>query len=374
MKTITVRHEKVGKKSYLQLHFQYDKDLIEIIKTFPGRIWQKDNKCWLINLEDDTIDKLNEAFSGYALLDFGKIPVTASRSAEIMTRKELSLAPLDEQDKTRIKKLRDFMEYRRYSPNTVRTYCEIITTYLRYIKPLKADEEVKDTIIRFTNGYIMERKLSCSYHNQAINALKLFYLKVHNATFKIDNIDRPRREYKLPNVLSKEEVRRLLEACVNTKHKSMLSLIYACGLRRNELLNLCPQDLDTKRGILIIRQAKGRKDRIVPLPEKIVALLREYFKKERPQKWLFEGQKKGTRYDERSIEEVMKKAVRLSGIKKNVTLHWLRHSYATHLLEAGVDLRYIQELLGHKSSRTTEIYTHVSTKSIQTIRSPYDTL
>jgi integrase/recombinase XerD len=175
-------------------------------------------------------------------------------------------------------------------------------------------------------------------------------------------------------VLSKEEIKMLLDRCINLKHKAMLCTIYACGLRRNELLNLKPADVDSQRHILIIRQTKGRKDRIVPLSQKLVEHLRQYYKAYRPQTWLFEGQTSGEKYGEKSLENVLKKAVQTAGIKKPVSLHWLRHSYATHLLEGGTDLRYIQELLGHKSSKTTEIYTHVSTKSIQSIISPFDTL
>ena len=154
----------------------------------------------------------------------------------------------------------------------------------------------------------------------------------------------------------------------------MLSLIYSCGLRRSELLNLKPLDIDSKRGIVIIRQSKGKKDRIAPLSPKILAMLREYYKSFKPKTWLFEGQIENTKYNERSLSNVLQQAVEKSKIKKPVSLHWLRHSYATHLLESGTDLRYIQELLGHNSSKTTEIYTHVSTKSIQQIKSPFDDL
>ena len=154
----------------------------------------------------------------------------------------------------------------------------------------------------------------------------------------------------------------------------MLSLIYACGLRRSELLNLKPSHIDSKRNVLIIEQGKGRKDRIAPLSEKIIELLRDYYKAYRPQEWLFEGQEIGSKYSPTSLEKVLKQSVQKCKINKPVTLHWLRHSYATHLLESGTDLRYIQELLGHKSSRTTEIYTHVSTKNLKNIKSPFDDL
>ena len=166
----------------------------------------------------------------------------------------------------------------------------------------------------------------------------------------------------------------ILESLQNTKHKTMLCMIYACGLRRGELLKLKPQDILSDRLLLHIKQAKGKKDRIVPLSEKLLEMLRDYYKSYKPQVWLFEGQKSGNAYSERSLELVFKHAIKQAGITKPATLHWLRHSYATHLLESGTDLRYIQELLGHKSSKTTEIYTHVSTLSIQKIKSPFDDL
>jgi integrase/recombinase XerD len=191
---------------------------------------------------------------------------------------------------------------------------------------------------------------------------------------EIESIHRPKREKVLPNVLSKEEVKLILESQHNIKHKAMLCLIYSCGLRRSELLHLKLDDINSKRNIVIIRQAKGKKDRIVPLSTKILEMLRVYFVAYRPKEYLFEGQESGKPYDERSLQQVMKHALIKAGIKKPATLHWLRHSYATHLLEAGTDLRYIQELLGHKSSRTTEIYTHVSTREIQKIKSPFDDL
>ncbi len=187
-------------------------------------------------------------------------------------------------------------------------------------------------------------------------------------------IHRPKCPKLLPNVLSKEEVKQIFDKTSNLKHKAMLSLIYACGLRCGELLKLKFEHVDTKRNLLIIKQAKGRKDRIVPLSAKILSLLIEYYKTFKPKIYLFEGQTQGVMYDERSLQLVLKTNILKANIKKPVTLHWLRHSYATHLLENGTDLRYIQELLGHSSSRTTEIYTHVSTQNLQKITSPFDYL
>jgi integrase/recombinase XerD len=154
----------------------------------------------------------------------------------------------------------------------------------------------------------------------------------------------------------------------------MLSLIYSCGLRRSELLNLKPMDIDSQRNIIVIRQSKGKKDRIVPLSPKILEILRAYYVTFKPKTWLFEGQIENEQYSEKSLQNVLKQSLAKCNITKPVTLHWLRHSFATHLLESGTDLRYILELLGHSSSKTTELYTHVSTKNIQNIVSPFDNL
>lgn len=202
----------------------------------------------------------------------------------------------------------------------------------------------------------------------------MFFQTVENTKLKVDLVHRPRKEHVLPNVLSKEEVKLILNAHSNIKHRAMLSLIYACGLRCGELIRLTPEHIDSKRNLIIIKQSKGKKDRIAPLSDKIIELLRTYFVLHKPVTYLFEGQTKGTPYDERSLQQVLKQALKKVNITKPVTLHWLRHSYATHLLEAGTDLRYIQELLGHKSSKTTEVYTHVSTHNLQKIISPFDQL
>lgn len=202
----------------------------------------------------------------------------------------------------------------------------------------------------------------------------MYFTTQRGFKINIDQIHRPKREKTLPNVLSKEEVKQLLEAHSNLKHKTMLSLIYSCGLRCGELLALKPVHIDSKRNIVLLKNSKGKKDRIVPLSGKILEMLRDYYKLYKPTTYLFEGQTIGTPYDARSLQLVLKQALQKTGTTKPVTLHWLRHSYATHLLESGTDLRYIQELLGHNSSKTTEIYTHVSTKSIQQIKSPFDDL
>jgi integrase/recombinase XerD len=267
-----------------------------------------------------------------------------------------------------------YLKYRRYSPNTIKTYTDALGVFFQFHHTKSPEQLGIAEIIHFNTGYILRKNLSASYQNQVINAIKLFYRNRFNRNMDLDNIQRPRREKRLPNVLSKQEIKAIIEAPTNLKHRAMLSLTYACGLRRSELLNLTLSDVLSDRNLLFIRQSKGKKDRVVPIGDKLIDMLRTYYKAYKPKTWLFEGQHTGDRYSERSLQLVLKQALVKAGNKKSVSLHWLRHSYATHLLESGTDLRYIQELLGHSSSKTTEIYTHVTTKSLQQIRSPFDDL
>lgn len=273
-----------------------------------------------------------------------------------------------------INAFKSYLNYRRYSQNTIKTYSDALDVFFRFFQNKRIDCLTKEDIIQFNTEYILRKHLSTSYQNQVINAIKLFYRNRFNRTMEVDFIQRPRREKRLPNVLSKEEVKSILEAPTNLKHRAMLSLIYACGLRRSELLNLTLKDVLSDRNLLFIQQSKGKKDRVVPIGNKLIEMLRDYYKAYKPKTWLFEGQIPNSKYSEKSLENVLKQSLVKTKIKKKVSLHWLRHSYATHLLENGTDLRYIQELLGHSSSRTTEIYTHVSTQNLQQIRSPFDDL
>ena len=271
-------------------------------------------------------------------------------------------------------RFRNWLESRRFPDTTIRTYTSMMETFLKFVAPREASQCTADDLVRMVNDYILPRGLSYSYQNQLISAVKKFYKEVCSNTIDPGTFSRPRARHKLPNVLSKDEVKRVLAAPMNEKHRVILSLIYGCGLRRSEAIMLEPQDIDRDRMLLSVRQAKGFKDRIVPISPKLVELVDSYLKRYRPVLYLFEGQRQGDRYSAASVEKIFRVACTKAGIRKKITLHGLRHSYATHLLEAGTDLRYIQELLGHRSSKTTEIYTHVTEKSIQKIRSPFDDL
>jgi integrase/recombinase XerD len=207
--------------------------------------------------------------------------------------------------------------------------------------------------------------------NRESNGVKFYYEKVLQREKEYYQIDRPHKERKLPDVLSKEEIGKMLKTTKNLKHKTIIALIYSCGLRRSESVKIKINDIDSKRMLIKIRGAKGKKDRYVQLSANILPLLRNYYRKEKPNIWIFEGAD-GKQYSEISIYNVIKNAAKNAGIAKRVYPHILRHSYATHHLEQGTDLRFIQEWLGHDSSKTTEIYTHVSNNSFIKFKNPFD--
>jgi len=270
-----------------------------------------------------------------------------------------------------LEKYRDLLIQKRYSRNTQKVYMKYFSDFCRKFGTENIDRVSKEKINTYICELIQEKNISASQQNQRINAIKFYYEKVLGREKEYYELHRPHKEQKLPKVISKNDVKRILNSCTNIKHKSILMLIYSAGLRRSELINLKISDIDSERMVINIRGAKGKKDRISLLSKNMLSLLRIYYKVYRPKKYLFEGQT-GGKYSPTSIANILKKAAIKAGIRKTVTPHMLRHSFATHLLEQGTDLRYIQELLGHSSSKTTEIYTHVSKKAIDQIKNPVD--
>ncbi|HOF91420.1 MAG: site-specific integrase [Tenuifilaceae bacterium] len=360
------------------IFFQFEKDekIIKILRQNFSVLWSATNRMWYAPEQGFDLQKLLQVMKGLAWIDYSAIryksPPPATHPHHTESKESVPDLPPHMADK--LAQFTRWMEHKRYSHNTIKAYRDMVKLFLMFFQDRDTTGITNEDVVRFVNEYMVKRNLSFSYQNQLVNGLKLFYREVEKSRMDIEKIHRPKREFKLPNVLSKEEIKGILEAHANVKHRAMLSLIYACGLRRSELLNLKPTDVDSKRMVLVIRNAKGRKDRIAPLSAKVLEMLRTYYKAYKPKRWLFEGQYAGTPYSAKSLQSVLKQALVKANIHKPVTLHWLRHSYATHLLEGGTDLRYIQELLGHKSSKTTEIYTHVSTKQIQQIKSPFDSL
>ena len=361
MQTVIIQKRRIANQFFLELKFPYDREIIIMVKTIPGIRYNGEKRSWMLHFCPENIELVEKTLQPFVRLE------------KRIQEKDLYMFYAGHVSE-KISKFEQYLRNRRYSPQTIETYSSLIRTFFGYYKQKEPEQITQDDIIQFNDEYIISNELSQSYQNQFISGIKLFFGQIEGRGLDVEFILRPRREHRLPNVLSKEEVKLIIAAPVNLKHRCMLSLIYSCGLRSGELLRLLPEHIDSKRNLIMIRQSKGKKDRIVPLSLKILELLREYYLLYKPQRYLFEGMIKGQPYDQRSLQQVLKQALKKAGIKKPVTLHWLRHSYATHLLESGTDLRYIQELLGHSSSRTTEIYTHVSNQSIQKIVSPFDSL
>jgi len=325
----------------IKVFFPYNPVYITKIKTIIGYKWHSDGKYWSIPYSE--LENLLSAF------DRKKIEVDASVWLYDL-RKELMA--------------------RKYSRRTIKLYLHYNEGFLKFSN--KTPYQVSNEDVRDYLYHLAERKnASASTLNIAINALKFYYGEVLKRRFAY-GIRRPKKDKKLPIVLSQEEVSRILSSFNNIKHRLILMLMYSAGLRVGEVVKLKIEDIDVKRKLIRIRGGKGRKDRYTIFSEIVLKTFREYVEKYKPEKWLFPGQRKDRHITTRTVQKIFDNACRKAGIRKEATVHSLRHSFATHLLESGVDLRYIQELLGHKSSKTTEIYTHVAMKDLRKIRSPLD--
>ena len=265
------------------------------------------------------------------------------------------------------------MELKRYSKQTIASYKSHLYMVQNHFnnKSFKTltDRELFDFIY-----YLVDiKKISASYQRQIVGSLKFFYKEIYNRKIPFEYLKVTQYENKLPVVLSKTEVKKIINNTNNLKHKAILAVIYSAGLRIGELLALKKTDIDSERMLIHIKGAKGKKDRYTILSIKVLQLLREYYKEYQPKEFLFEGQK-GGKYSSESAGQLLKRAVIKSKINKSVTLHTLRHSFATHLLENGISIAHIQKLLGHNNISTTLIYTHIAKDIAQNIRSPFDNI
>ena len=259
---------------------------------------------------------------------------------------------------------------KRYSQSTVSTYLSCLTHFFNFHKAKDIESLSKQDILYYLES-LVKKGYSKSSQNQYINSIKFYYEKFLEREKQYYFIDRPIKDKKLPIVLSKEEVQCLFNQLYNLKHKTILVLIYSCGLRISELINLKINDIDTHRMLIQIRNSKGNKDRQVQLAEQIHQLIKRYNNEYKPKQFLFNGLN-SYQYSTASIQKIIKRAAIKAGIRKNVTPHTLRHSFATHLLEDGIDIRYIQTILGHSNIQTTQIYTHFSSRHLKNIKNPTD--
>ena len=344
-----------------------NKELIKAIKNIPYAVWNAQYKYWSIPYAEKFLGEI-KAVARYENLKL------IYEEEEIDTTKKPRISQYDIPNyrtcpEEYILKLKEL----RYSNTTLKSYKALFEEFINFYHKYELEMIDESMIIAFMRYLVIERKISASYQNLAINAIKFYYERVLGGQRRVYLIDRPRVEKKLPTVLSEQEVGEILKATENIKHKAILMLAYSAGLRLSEIVNVRIKDIDSNRMQIRIVQAKGKKDRYSLLSVKLLEILREYFIQYKPIEYLFEGAV-GSVYSARSIQSIMQDSAQKAGIKKKVGVHTLRHSFATHLLENGTDLRYIQSLLGHESSKTTEIYTHITTKGFDQIKSPLDKL
>ncbi len=339
------------------------------IKKLPDVKWSQTHKTFYVPL---TSKNKQELFQHLRIknwfVDYDQLRI--DRKHKVDKINSIKLPVLTEHQKLDLERFKKWLQQKRLSQNTVNTYLEVTTFFIRYCL-LKSTTNYSVRLIEsFNYDFIVRENKSISYQNQCINGIKK-YLEYKGIEIEQLNLKRPKKEKRLPMVLSLEEVKQLLDATHNLKHKTLLSLIYSAGLRIGEAINLKVNDIDSKRMLIHIKGAKGKKDRYTLLSSSFLELLREYYKTYKPKKYLFEGQVK-EQYSSTSAQKILRSAANKIELKKPITPHTLRHSYATHLLENGVGLRHIQELLGHAKPETTMIYTHVARKDLLEIASPLD--
>lgn len=362
-RVVTLKNLFHREQECIGLYFPYDTELIALVKEIPGIRFSKTNKCWYVPVRPLLREEIVQALAGSVTVIAQGMQMVAPVQVDAFGEERQTVLRLMEQK----------LHLRGYSKATAKTYLSQFRLFLEFYKPHLPSELSEPEIRNYLLFLVEKKNVSRSTQNQAINAIKFFYEIVLKQERKVYYLERPMREHRLPMVLSQQEVTALFEATANLKHRCMLMLVYSAGLRRGELLRLRSTDIDFDRGVVWVRGGKGRKDRQSILAKTMVPVLQRYLREYKPHYWLFEGERGGA-YGERSIQQVLVNAKLKAGIKKEATLHTLRHSFATHLLEAGTSTRYIQELLGHESPLTTEIYTHVSRTALNRIKSPLDEL
>ena len=352
---------------------KYDQEWVDELRTYGKPFYDKISNEWILEWSQLAVDSLSDYFSQRevdVVIKKKALPAALAGIREVQGS-EVRGHRLGNEALEGIEVLRRHLEEKRYSERTIVSYLASLELFFKYFHEKKPFDIRGEDVSEFIEDHILKLGYSASYQNIMVSAIKMFYSLSGRRRVDPDTLQRPRRSRALPKVFSKEEIMKIFSATRNNKHKLILWLIYSCGLRRSEVVNIKLTDLETERGILKIREGKGNKDRMVPIPKKVWEKIAVYIKSYNPKEYLFEGQA-GGRYSVESVYSVFKRSLRLAGIQKDVGVHSLRHSYATHLHEGGLDIRYIQELLGHNSSRTTEIYTHVSRRNLFAIRSPIE--
>lgn len=356
----SIKIERVGLKR-IKLTFNYSKELVDLIKEFELYYYDKEGKWWTLPHTENILERLK----AFCINNNWKLEYVDSYcNVKTITREKISDIEIPVSYIEKLKILR-------YSEYTLRNYCSAFREYLYFFKGHSIDTLSQEQIEKYILHLIEDRHVSASYQNISINAVRFYYEKVLGNDKATVNIKRPVREKLLPEVLTEDEVEHLINCTENIKHRCILMTLYSAGLRLGEVVKLRVSDIDSKRMLIVVRGGKGKKDRYTLLSGLLLRMLKQYYLLEKPKEWLFQGAL-GGQYSMQSVQHIMADAVKRAGIRKHATVHTLRHSFATHLLENGTDLRYIQSILGHSSIKTTEIYTHITSKGIQGIVNPLD--
>jgi integrase/recombinase XerD len=348
------------------IRWRHNDAIDKAVRQFEGRQFSITKRCWYIPYSLEQLVKLRQLLEPICEV------IVCDNQEQDFPRELL----LPEKKTTEIKLPPDYIETLkrlRYSEATRENYVSQFKAFLSFIAPIDYDGITEEKIKAYLLHLVDVRKVSISTQNQAINSIKFYLEHVKHEARAVYYVDRPIKDWKLPTVLSEAEIQALFQNTTNIKHRSMMFLLYSAGLRMSELLSLQWQDIDANRGVIYVRNAKGKKDRITLLSKVAYSYLLHYHDLYKPECWLFEGPDKN-KYSARSVNNVIKVAASRAGIAKRISAHTLRHSFATHLLENGTDLRYIQNLLGHESSQTTERYAHVTKKGFEKLLSPLDTM
>jgi len=364
--TLVLKKVLHRKKVRLLLLFPYNEAIISTIRNLKIYSWSQTLKGWYTNFSSEQVEQIKKILKNDVKF---KLDATMYKTFNMRPIKEKRV--ISEENKEILRSYVSYLKGKCYSESTVKTYFTFVADFFNYLKDIPLDTITNRDVEKFIETVFIPRKYSISSHRQFISALKLF--KVFYPECKIEelNLKRPKKSQILPTVLSKEEVIDLLRYTKNLKHRAVLAMIYSAGLRISELLNLELKHIDVDRRQLTVKNSKGRKDRNIILAQSFIPLMQNYLMSYNPETYFVEG-KPFQKYSAESIRAFLHRSSKIARITKRVTPHTLRHSYATHLLENGIDIRYIQELLGHAKPETTMIYTHVSKKDLLNIESPLD--
>jgi integrase/recombinase XerD len=350
-------------------------DWVPVVRNIHGRKWDASRLAWTVPLTQQSIRFVEQYFPA-ELVKWQFVPAKT-----IPERIEMPTMQAKPDEKPRqlaryelaVTALEAVLIPKRYSWRTIKGYKNCFRKFIMYYDDTKPRQITRPQIQAYLLHLVRDRQISVSYQSQVMSAIKMFYIEVVQQPDKVEYLHMPRKERRLPKVLTEQEVSAFLRSVDNLKHRCIMMLIYSAGLRLGEVVRLRLVDLQPDSNRLFVRLGKGAKDRCTILSPRVWALLRTYVEIYRPVEWVFEGST-GGQYSDRSVQEIFTKAKLRAGINPDATVHTLRHSFATHLLEKGMDLRYIQELLGHESSKTTEIYTHITKKGWDKMQSPIDDL